>query len=254
MESVGELLRRTREAQGKTIEEVAKATRMSRVVLESLEDDRFSTLPAPVYVKGHIRTYARHLELDEEEIVQKYLRFTQQQEPDELDEWDAVEVEIHDRRRLAGRRWTWIVVVLVALAVVVVYAWRQGREIPPPEPVEMMETTHAEEQQRPDPVNVEGGAGSVADDTMIVWHKLELMAVARERTWISVSTDGEASDEVTLEAGERRAWEAEEMFELDVGSGGTVDLYLNGESLGTPGAGRRLVENVVINEGGIVPR
>ncbi len=233
MESVGELLRRTREAQGKTIEEVAKATRMSRVVLEYLADDSFRTLPAPVYVKGHIRTYPRHLELDE---------------------WDAVEVEIHDRRRLAGRRWTWIVVVLVALAVVVVYAWRQGREIPPPEPDEMMETTHAEEQQRPDPVNVEGGAGSVADDTMIVWHKLELMAVARERTWISVSTDGEASDEVTLEAGERRVWEAEEMFELDVGSGGTVDLYLNGESLGTPGAGRRLVENVVINEGGIVPR
>ena len=252
MESVGELLRRTREAQGKTIEEVAKATRMSRVVHEYLEDERLSPLTPPVYVKGPHRTNPSNHGLDEEQVVQKYLHFTQQQEPDELDEWDAVEVEIHDRRKLAGRRWTWIVAAAAILAAVIIYTTRKGRPLPPAHPVGMTFAIPPVGQERPEPVRVERGTGSVADDSMIVWHKLSLVAVARERTWISVTIDGEPSGEVTLEVGQRGEWEAEEMFELDVGSGGTVDLYLNGEPLGTPGSGRRLVEGVVINETGIV--
>ena len=121
MESVGELLRLEREAQGKTIEDVAKVTKMSSLTISALEEDRFSALPAPVYVKGHLRTYARYLGLNEDGIIEKYLRFTQQQEHDELDEWDAVELELHEESKRAGRRWVWIAVslaVVVALIVV----------------------------------------------------------------------------------------------------------------------------------------
>jgi cytoskeletal protein RodZ len=87
MESVGQFLRQTREAQEKTIDEVAKATRMSRQIVGALEEDRFSVLPAPVYVKGHLRTYARFLGLNEDDVVQMYMRFTQQQDSAEPDEW-----------------------------------------------------------------------------------------------------------------------------------------------------------------------
>ena len=124
MESVGELLKQERDAQGKTVEDVAKATKMSTLILEALEDDRYSVLPAPVYVKGHLRTYARFLGLDEDEIVEKYLRFTQQQEHEEMDEWDAVELELHEERARAGRRWIWIVVAVAAVVVEgVIWIW-----------------------------------------------------------------------------------------------------------------------------------
>ncbi len=108
----------------------------------------------------------------------------------------------------------------------------------------------ATEPPSPEPILPAGGA---VEDSMIVWHKLGLAVVARERCWISVSVDGEPAAEVTLDVGQRSEFEAEEQFTLDVGSGGAVDLYLNGNPLGAPGSGRRVVENVVITEEGIVP-
>ncbi len=106
----------------------------------------------------------------------------------------------------------------------------------------------ATEPPRPEPILPAGGA---VEDSMIVWHKLSLVVVARERCWISVSVDGEPAAEVTLDVGQRGEFQAEEQFTLDVGSGGAVDLYLNGEHLGRAGKSRRLVEDLVVTEKGI---
>lgn len=239
MESVGEYLRREREAQSKTIDDVAKATKINGQILKDLEGDRFSALPAAVYVKGHLKTYARYLGLDEEEIVQKYLRFTHQQEPDELDEWDAVELELHEQKQAAGRRLAWIgaaAAIVVVLVVLVVLLGDRGTE---------------PESMREQPAVVEEPQQAAESDSMIEWHKLELRTVARHRTWIKVSIDGTPVADFTLNAGEERLWEADEYFELDVGSGGGLELYLDGEFLGTAGTGRRLVEGLVVDENGM---
>lgn len=240
MESVGELLKQEREAQGKTIEDVAKATKMSTIIIAGLEADHFSVLPAPVYVKGHLRTYARHLGLSEDAVVDKYLRFTQQQESTELDEWDAIELELHEEKQRSGRRWVWIAAAAAVIVVVFIIWYLASRPGDPSDAVADAPATVTEP-----------AGGTVAGDSMIEWHKLELLAVARERTWLSVSIDGEPVADLTLERGEERRWEAEEYFKLDVGNGGGLALYLDGEFLGTAGSGSRLVEGLVVNENGM---
>jgi hypothetical protein len=92
---------------------------------------------------------------------------------------------------------------------------------------------------------------TVSNDTLVEWHKLELLAVARERTWLSVSVDGEPVADLTLERGQQRQWEADEYFQLDVGNGGGLELYLDGEPLGTAGSGSRLVEGLIVDENGM---
>lgn len=261
MESVGELLKQEREAQGKSVEDVSKATKMSRLILEALEADHFSALPAPVYVKGHLRTYARFLGLSEDAVVDKYLRFTQQLGSEELDEWDAVELELHEEKRRVGRRWVWIAVAVAVVAAVVI--WQTVLKSPPaPEPetstsanIETEAETTAEDE---DDAGIDIPAATpasvretVVDDTMIEWHKLELLVVAKQRTWLSVSIDGEPVADLTLERGEQRRWDADEFFQLDVGNGGGLELYLDGELLGTAGSGPRLVEGLVVNESGM---
>lgn len=242
MESVGELLRVEREAQGKTIADVAKATKMSTRTIESLEDDRFSAFPAPVYAKGHLRTYARFLGLDEDDIVEKYMRFTQQREPDELDEWDAVELEIQEQGRAASRRGLWIAAAAVALVVIIVVWVTRGRTPSPPPEVS---------QQEEAPLVTPPVSEAAWVDTMMEVHSLELMVVAKSRVYITVSVDGERVSDLTLNAGERRRWEGVEEFELFVGTGEALDLYLNGEYLGAAGAGRGPVDNLVVTEDGM---
>jgi hypothetical protein len=66
---VGRLLRETRLAKGMTIEEVERDTRINRLYIEALEAEHFDALPAPVYARGFMRSYARYLELDADDAV-----------------------------------------------------------------------------------------------------------------------------------------------------------------------------------------
>jgi len=61
-------LRATRESQGISIDEVAQKLHLSREVVFSLEEGDYEHLGAPVFVRGHLRNYARLLGLPEEAL------------------------------------------------------------------------------------------------------------------------------------------------------------------------------------------
>src|SRR5450759_5952936 len=67
--TVGAVLAPKRGERGLTIEQVAAATRIRAEHLSALEADEPGRLPAPVYAKGYLRTYARHVGLDPEPLV-----------------------------------------------------------------------------------------------------------------------------------------------------------------------------------------
>jgi cytoskeletal protein RodZ len=62
--TIGELLVEQRMRAGLTIETVAAQTRVKLEYLHAIERNDFTQLPAAVFVKGFIRSYARVLELD----------------------------------------------------------------------------------------------------------------------------------------------------------------------------------------------
>jgi cytoskeletal protein RodZ len=63
--SLGKTLRQARDARKMTLDAVAKITRISQHVLESIENDALSELPADVYARGFVRAYCRAVELPE---------------------------------------------------------------------------------------------------------------------------------------------------------------------------------------------
>ena len=67
-QELGLTLQRERETRGLTIEAVMEATKISRINLVALESGDRSTLPHPVYTKGFIKSYARLLGLDADEL------------------------------------------------------------------------------------------------------------------------------------------------------------------------------------------
>jgi len=66
---LGELIREKREARGLSLDDAARELRLDPAVVEAMERDDFSALGAPVFIKGHLRTYARLLGLLEEELI-----------------------------------------------------------------------------------------------------------------------------------------------------------------------------------------
>ncbi|MBC7945497.1 MAG: helix-turn-helix domain-containing protein [Burkholderiales bacterium] len=60
----GQRLAAAREARGLSIEDVVRHTKLSRRQVMALESDAHDQLPGPVFVRGFMRNYARHLQLD----------------------------------------------------------------------------------------------------------------------------------------------------------------------------------------------
>jgi cytoskeleton protein RodZ len=71
--SFGQWLRSQRLARGIELAEIAEASKISLRYLDALEHDRFEILPAPVFVRGFLREYARVVGLDTDEVVNLFL-------------------------------------------------------------------------------------------------------------------------------------------------------------------------------------
>jgi cytoskeleton protein RodZ len=76
---LGERLRSARKARAVSLERVAQALHLDEGIVLALEEERFEALGAPVFVRGHLRAYAKLLGLDAETLLTAY-------EPDKPEE------------------------------------------------------------------------------------------------------------------------------------------------------------------------
>lgn len=70
--TLGEKLKKLRQQYRMSYLEIAKATRIQAKYLEALENGEYEKLPAEVYVRGFLRSYARYLGLDDEAFLKLY--------------------------------------------------------------------------------------------------------------------------------------------------------------------------------------
>jgi len=74
MSELGLVLIRAREARGLTLEDAERDTRISRRYLQALEAEQFEVIPAPVYARGFLRSYASYLGLDPQQVLALFPR------------------------------------------------------------------------------------------------------------------------------------------------------------------------------------
>jgi len=72
MGSLGSYLKRERELRQVSIAELAQITRIPARVLQHLENDAHAELPADVFVRGFLRSYANAVGIDAESVLARY--------------------------------------------------------------------------------------------------------------------------------------------------------------------------------------
>jgi hypothetical protein len=72
MPTLGDTLRSMRMEKGFDLVDAAESTRIKFQILEDMENDDFSRMPSPVYVKGFIKMYAKFLGVDTQPLLQQY--------------------------------------------------------------------------------------------------------------------------------------------------------------------------------------
>src|SRR2546423_12488306 len=118
MAEIGSNLRETRIRKKIDITTVEEATKIRAKYLRAIENEEWSVLPGPTYVKTFLRTYAQYLGLDAHLLVDEYAaRF---EEPEELElPAFAREQRIRTRVRRVGPPSRLTAVGVAALAIIV---------------------------------------------------------------------------------------------------------------------------------------
>jgi len=74
MRTVGQVLKEERERKFYTLDEIEKATKIRKELLEALEAGQYSKLPPLTFIQGFIKNYGKFLKLDTEKLLAIFRR------------------------------------------------------------------------------------------------------------------------------------------------------------------------------------
>ena len=167
--SFGEHLRRQREMRGVSLEEIVATTKISRRLLQALEEEQFDLLPGGIFNKSYVKAYAKCVGIDPDEAVIEYLEAAQETPPDTKVIAHQHESLHSDRRSQRGGFPLVPVLVLLLVAAGGVGGWkvyrdRQQREQPLPQ-TSPTETSVAPSDVAPvAPASAAEGSNSAAEN------------------------------------------------------------------------------------------
>ncbi len=253
---IGEILRREREKKGLTYNEIFEITRVRPSILDALENEDWDVLPSRVFVTGFVRSYARALGLEEEELVALYHKAApSEKRPSRPD----VKFDKPNKG----------LIVLVAFsAVAVLSAYFLFKKNPTNKEISVKPTMVISasndfipvpkdqlDESSLAPVKTSQPVETGTPDEDLVSSEPEqappkdkpsemvLKANVSDGTWVKIYVDGKKPKEYIFRAGSRHEWRAKHGFELIIGNAGGIGFEFNDEkieNLGQPGQVVRL--------------
>ncbi len=128
MRTVGQILKEEREKKLYTLDEIEKATKIRKELLEALESDNYAKLPPPTFVHGFIKNYGKFLGLDTSKLLAVFRReFSDRKNPPRVMESFANPIP-QTRFRLTPAKIVSTVVVLLILTFFG-YLWFEYRTL-----------------------------------------------------------------------------------------------------------------------------
>ncbi|MBW2609132.1 MAG: DUF4115 domain-containing protein [Deltaproteobacteria bacterium] len=268
---LGALLKDERKKKGLSLDEVAKITRLRRHYLDALDNEDWDNLPAPVFIKGFIKSYAQTLGLDERNALDLYEKLTPIEE--------EAPKPLVEPKKSRSRGVFLVISLLVIVMAVTVYLWTgqqapvpdnrenllESREevggqpstlkIEEPEPVEEQFSGPIEQEpdaesskadkpagadkpqelqvaQRPLPPVVEEIAPDYpSSEPAAAVDRLVLTGIVNMRTYIKIYIDDMLPKEYIFHPGSRPQWEAREGFDILVGNAAGIEFDINGKRI-----------------------
>jgi len=115
--STGEVLRQERLRRGLDEKEVADRLHITMHYVRALEADKYEKLPGAIFAKGYIKSYALLLDLDPDDVLDRYTEFTSLQLEQEQ------EASRQRVRRKRDKNKPWVIVSVVGFIVGFTALW-----------------------------------------------------------------------------------------------------------------------------------
>ena len=132
MSELGQWLRETRQAKELSLEDVEAGTRIHTRFLAALEEETYDQLPGEISIRGFLRNYALFLDLDPEEVLEKYQRRDTNHQSAEPSFFRPLEVALPRPTDTWLRGRLLLLVLIASLITTGLWAWKTGRLVWPP--------------------------------------------------------------------------------------------------------------------------
>jgi cytoskeleton protein RodZ len=235
--SLGDRLRSGRRARALSLEQAAQALHLEESLLAALEEERFAVVGAPVFVRGHLRNYARLLGLDEDAILGAYRSADPSSEL-------APRLARERERPLESRPGPLALAAAAAVVVLAVVAWLISSDEPapptvgpPPAPITappVPAPVAQPAQPVPDAAPAAEAAPASAAATPPPAGSVRIEFMFTEESWVRVGADGRWLADGVEKAGSTRVIDAVPPVEVTLGNAAGVRLRVDGADYGLP--------------------
>ena len=121
----GEQLRAAREAAGMSVHEISTHMRLDSRVVLALEADDYEQLPAPTFIRGYLRGYARLLDLPPEPVLQAF------EQRDFAPPSLVADISVRSQMRSGDFPFRIVTYIVVAALILLVVLWWRSQDFAP---------------------------------------------------------------------------------------------------------------------------
>jgi cytoskeleton protein RodZ len=212
----GERLKREREMREVSLAEVTRGTRIAQRFVEALENEEWEALPGGVFSRGFVRSIARYLGLNEEDLLSEYdLARGQTQLPTPAP---------YENQLPGPPKWipALALLLLIAVSVGLFYGGRY-----------LWHRYTVYRAARPAGISLPKQAASASDSGSATKPpgKLELSVSTSVAAHVRILADNQVMLDGDVQPGDTHHFTAEQQFQINAADGAAVHLELNGRPI-----------------------
>ena len=258
---IGDILRKEREKQKLSIQDIEQGTSIRAVYIDALEKGEYDKLPGEVYAKGFIKNYGNFLELNGEDLVRQFIieitPTAAEPEDSGLENSDSgnkiiaqdisnkfhAETQNDSEEISNSKKYLVAAVALVAILLGGLFYGLSGSE-DEPVTVAQKETASVE---KPQPAQVEKDVEvtqiPAPQPVVPPANDVNLQATFSGDCWTRVIVDGATVYEGMFNAGQTQTWKGNQSVIVLVGNAGAAQFIMNGQNVGALGGEGDVVEH-----------
>lgn len=246
MAGEGQMLQAAREEKQWSFTNTEEITKIRVRYIQALEEEKYEILPGTTYVKGYLRTYAKQLGLNPDEIIALY-NSSATPEPIPVLESPNKMVKVRPlwvRPAIIGSMAVLAIVLVIAIA-----ALSQSGNKPVDSPYAPAALPSAPQTEETTPSPSAPVVPNPANVVATTQEGLTMQLVFTHPCWIEVRVDGQPSLQGTFTAGTSKEVKGTNKIELvTVGNAGGLSVTLNGKALPSLGKAGEVLRNVVLTK------
>ncbi len=249
----GEILKQNRESQGLSIRQVSIAIKMTPTMIQDIENENFKNLPQTVFLRGLVRTYLKHLNLNEQESLALFDEVTKYEKPGaKRSPIDTPSNEIRTPTYIWLSRVFIPIFIMGALGIAAVgimfitkkydkeiknvinpevSAIHKAQDTLPP-PIEVASPT----QSATPTVSLTETPNAAVKDLPVVNKVSQIITLEPlAKTLVYVQVDDSENQKIILRPDVNRTFQALNKIKLKIQDGGAVNIIHNNKDIGVPG-------------------